>query len=233
MSETPDIDRLRAEYARRVTELAGNDIYSFSNPAYLYAMQQRQRGILKLLKKHGFMHFNDHEILEVGCGGGGVLRELLYLGANPRRLHGVDLLEKRLQYARERLPHSDIICVDAQNLPYADHSFRLVIQFTAFSSLLDEAVKRHVAREMLRVLHNPDGMILWYDFWLNPTNKETRGIRPAEIRQLFPNCHFDFQRITLAPPIARRLVPHSWLLSEILERLRFLNSHFLVAIRPR
>ena len=42
-------------------------------------------------------------------------------------------------------------------------------------------------------------------FWLNPTNPQTRGVRPAEIRQLFPGCSFKFERITLAPPITRRL----------------------------
>jgi hypothetical protein len=36
--------------------------------------------------------------------------------------------------------------------------------------------------------------------WLNPTNPQTRGIRPAEIRRLFPDCKYHFERITLTPP---------------------------------
>ena len=228
-----DIARLRAEYAERERRLSGSDLYSFTNPAYLYAIQHRQRDVLRLLKKNGLDRLHEHEILEVGCGGGGVLRELVYLGADPRRLHGVDLLENRLHVAAKHLPSPRVICADGQPLPYPENSFHLVMQFTAFSSLLDEKVKLRVAQEMLRVLKKPDGIILWYDFWLNPTNKETRGIRPAEVRRLFPNCAFDFHRITLAPPIARRLVPRSWLLSEVLEKLRFLNTHFLIAIRPR
>ena len=100
-----------------------------------------------------------------------------------------------------------------------------------FTSVLDEAVKANLAGEMLRVLR-PGGMILWYDFWLNPTNPQTEGIKPSEIRRLFPGCDFEFRRITLAPPLARRLVPVSWVVAFLLEKLRVFNSHYLVAIRP-
>jgi hypothetical protein len=49
-------------------------------------------------------------------------------------------------------------------------------------------------------------MILRYDFRLNPTNPQTRGIRPKEIKRLFPGCAFEFHKITLAPPLARRII---------------------------
>jgi len=88
-----------------------------------------------------------------------------------------------------------------------------------------------MALEMLRVL-KPGGFVIWYDFWLNPTNKQTRGIKPAEIRQLFPRCKIQQKRVTLAPPIARRLVPFSWGLAYALESLKFLNSHYLALIQP-
>jgi hypothetical protein len=84
---------------------------------------------------------------------------------------------------------------------------------------------------MMRVVKR-NGLILSYDFWLNPSNPQTRGLRPDEIRRLFPGCRFEFHRITLAPPIARRLVPASWLLCAFLEKLKIFNTHYLVAIRP-
>lgn len=68
-------------------------------------------------------------------------------------------------------------------------------------------------------------------FWLNPANKQTRGLLPGEIRSSFPGCHFTFQRITLAPPITRRLASFSWGLCLFLESLRIFNTHYLVAIR--
>ena len=106
------------------------------------------------------------------------------------------------------------------------------MQYTVFSSVLDDSVKANLALEMLRVLR-PDGMIIWYDFWLNPTNPQTRGIRPAEIRRLFPNCRYEFRRITLAPPIAHALAGRSWLLCYLLEKLWIFNTHYLAGIRPK
>jgi hypothetical protein len=107
----------------------------------------------------------------------------------------------------------------------------LALQFTAFSSLLDQNIKTRMAQKMLRVL-KPQGMILWYDFWLNPTNRATRGIGKGEIRRLFPHCTFAFQRITLAPPIARAVIKVSWGFCALLEKMQILNTHYLVAIRP-
>jgi len=170
-------------------------------------------------------------ILEIGCGSGGVLRELLWLGATPTLLHGVELLDWRLAEAKTATPHLNLVNADGRYLPYADDCFDLVLQFTVFSSILDDQVKRSVAAEMLRVVRR-NGLILWYDFWLNPKNDQTRGIRPDEIRKLFPNCRYRFRRITLAPPIVRRLAPHFWTGCYLLEQLRILNTHYLVAIRP-
>jgi SAM-dependent methyltransferase len=228
-----DLDRLRREYADREQRLAASDRYSYFNPAYLFAIQQRQRAVLKSLHRQGWSSLKDKRILEVGCGRGGVLREWLSFGATPESLNGTDLLEDRVAEAHHALPHLPIVCADGQNLPYPGGSFDLVLQYTVFSSVLDDSVKTNLAREMLRVLRPESGLILWYDFWLNPHNPQTRGIRPAEIERLFPNCRFAFQRITLAPPITRRLIRYSWLLCALVERCALFNSHYLIAIIPR
>ncbi|MBC7814999.1 MAG: class I SAM-dependent methyltransferase [Burkholderiales bacterium] len=226
-----DLSRLRAEYDRRQQQHGDSDIYSLFNPAYLFYAQQRQRDVLLLLRRKGLYPLEDRRILEVGCGRGGVLLEYLSAGATGRLLHGVELDEKRLGSTKTMLPHLSLVCADGQTLPYADGSFDVVLQYMAMSSILDDTVKANLAREMLRVLR-PGGLILWYDFWLNPTNAQTRGIRPDEIRRLFAGCRCEFQRITLAPPLARRVVPISWLLAALLERLRLFNSHYLAAIVP-
>ena len=227
-----DLIRLRSEYAERERRLAGSDLYSPFNLANLFILQQRQRALLGLLRQCGVDSLEERRILELGCGRGGVLLEHLGYGAAPGRLHGTDLLADRLRDAHVRLPHLPLTCADGQNLPYRTGAFDLVLQYTVFSSILDDGIKANLAREMLRVLRKPGGLIVWYDFWLNPTNRQTRGIRPAEIRRLFPGCRFVFHRITLAPPIARRVVPISWTLALLLEKPKALNTHYLVAIRP-
>lgn len=228
-----DLDRLRAEYTIRESRLAGSDLYSPFNPGSLFILQSRQRAELNLLRRHGFTLWRNLRILELGCGPGGILREYLSYGARPECLYGIDLLPNRLREAYARLPQLSLACADGQHLPYPNGSFDLVLQYTVFSSILDDEIRVNLGREMLRVLRSPGGLILWYDFWLNPTNSQTRGIRQAEIRHLFPDCQFEFHQITLAPPLARRLVPLSWLLCHFLERLRLFNTHYLVAIRRR
>jgi len=84
---------------------------------------------------------------------------------------------------------------------------------------------------MLRVL-KPDGLIVWYDFHVNnPKNRDVRGVKKQEIRELFPACQIELRRATLAPPIARTLASYSWLLCYLLERIPLLCTHYLGAIR--
>ena len=226
-----EIDRIRKEFLSRGQRLTGSDLYSLFNSAQLFTAQQRQRHILASLRRNGLYPLSERKILEVGCGEGGILIENLSYGASTNLLNGIDLLLDRLVIAKQIIATLPLTNSDGQNLPYAARCFDLTMQITAFSSILDEKVKVNVAHEMLRVT-KPDGLILWYDFWLNPTNPQTRGIRPAEIKRLFPNCRYEFHRITLAPPLARRIVPISWILAYGLERLTIFNTHYLAAIRP-
>ena len=224
-----DLARLREEYKDRERRFAGSDVYSWLNPASLFAIHSRQRAVLSALKRQGVLDLAGSRILEMGCGGGGVLTEVLSFGAAPQNLFGIDLLADRLCRAQQQLPGCHFSNAEGQKLPFPSQSFDMVMQFTALSSILDTQVRIHVCEEMLRVL-KPAGLLLWYDFWLNPTNQQTRGIRPREIRRLFPGCRYEFRRITLAPPLARRLISLSWGACQFLESLKIFNTHYLVIV---
>ena len=223
--------RLHQVYAARAERLAGRDVDSLGNPAHLFAIQSRQRAIVRRLRREELWPLTGRDVLEVGCGSGGVLLELASYGAEAGRLHGTDLLAERAAIARQRVPQAAVTCADGGLLPYPTATFDLLLQFTVFSSILDKALCYTVASEMRRVL-KPGGLILWYDFWLNPLNRHTRGIRPTEIREYFPNSQYSFERITLAPPLTSRLVPLSWTGALALEGLGIFNTHYLAAIRP-
>lgn len=223
--------RLHEVYAERAARPDSSERYSLGNEPHLFAIQGRQRAVVRLLRREGLWPLSGRHVLEVGCGSGGVLLELLSYEAAPECLHGTDLLAERVAAARRLLPHVALTRAGGQRLPYPDGAFDLVLQFTMFSSILDKPLCYTVANEMRRVL-KPDGLILWYDFWLNPVNKQTRGIRPREVRAYFPDCRCSFERITLAPPLARRFVPVSWAGAQILEATRLFNTHYLAAIRP-
>jgi len=226
-----DISRLRNEYEDRKWRFATSDVYSVFNKANLFAIHQRQRVTLSILKKNGFIHLSGLRLLEMGCGTGGVLTEYLGFGAFIGNLYGVDLLFDRLLHAHHRLPTSNFANADGHSLPFPSGTFDVVLQYTAISSILDANLRRDICRDMLRVLR-PSGLILSYDFWLNPTNLQTYGIRSAEIRRLFPNCAIELHKITLAPPIARKLVLVSWGFCLFLESLKIFNTHYLAIIRP-
>jgi hypothetical protein len=116
-------------------------------------------------------------------------------------------------------------------MPWPDTAFDIIHQSTVFTSLLDQGTKKAVATEMLRVL-KPKGVILWYDFFYNnPKNPHVRGVGAQEIRALFPGCSVRLKKITLAPPIARRLVPFTWIGALLLEKIALLNTHYLGIIR--
>ena len=131
MKPLDDIARLRNEYEDRKHRFAESDVYSLFNRANV---QQHQREVLTALKKNGFTDLSNLLILEMGCGGGGVLTEHLGFGASPENLCGVDLLFNRLLHAHHILPSSGFANADGQALPFPARTFDLVLQFTAISS---------------------------------------------------------------------------------------------------
>jgi SAM-dependent methyltransferase len=158
------------------------------------------------------------------------LLEFCQWGCLPEQVAGIDLDEGRLAEARRRLPAADLRLGDARELPWPDASFNLLTQFTVFTSILHQGVKRKIADEMLRVL-KPGGAILWYDFrYNNPRNPHVRGIGVAEIRSLFPGCEVRLRSVTLAPPVARQVVPVSWVAALLLQDIPLLRTHYLGVI---
>jgi ubiquinone/menaquinone biosynthesis C-methylase UbiE len=230
MQSGSELGRVRSEYIHRAADSRLSSLYTVLNPANLFSIQSRERTLIQLFHAEGIASLSELRILDLGCGTGGELRRFLGYGASPCNLFGLDLLMERLSVARQVNSYPGFAQGDGSRLPISDATFDIVLQFTVFSSILDPTFKADVAVEMLRVL-KPGGLIVWYDFWLNPTNPATRGIRPPEIKRLFPGCRYRFRRITLAPPIARRVVPISWLAGYLLEGLPFLRTHYLVGIR--
>ena len=235
MALTPsevEAERIRAEYQRREREIA-SDFYSLTRPANLFTRHYQQQGLLRALTRAGMLPLADRRILDVGCGRGGWLAMLDDFGARHENVAGIDLDPSRLEDAKRQFPKMDLRAGDAAQLPWETGTFDLVLQSVVFTSILDRAVRVMVAREMRRVLAS-GGALLWYDFrYNNPQNPNVRGIAPREIRELFPDCSVELERVTLAPPIARRLVPVSWFVATALEHLRVFNTHLFALIRPR
>jgi ubiquinone/menaquinone biosynthesis C-methylase UbiE len=222
--------RVIEAYARRA-ELRLDSRYEYWQLANLFIYQSRERAVLALLREAGLLPLTGRWVLDVGCGDGAVLRDMLRCGAAAEDLSGVDLLPERVERARELTPGAHLEVGDARALPFEDASQDLVLAFTLLSSVLDATVRRKVASEMTRVTKR-GGVVLVYDFWTNPTNRDVRPVRRSELRDLFPRYEVSFRGTTLAPPLVRALVrlPGGWFASTALEMLPFLRTHYVAAV---
>lgn len=226
-----EVARIEHVYAQRRTNVPAHR-YSQFNDGQLFMIQEVEQNLLRALKERGYLDLRDITILDVGCGSGFWLGRLISWGAAPRNLYGVDLVSERIELARESLPTQ--VTLDqgsATELKFPDQYFGLVLQFTAFSSVLSCKMRQQVAREMLRVL-KPDGYIVWYDFHINnPNNGDVRAVNKKEVRDLFRGCRCEFRRLTLAAPLVRALAPFSPLLCEMLAACKILSTHYLAFIQ--
>src|ERR1044071_5616235 len=184
-----EINRLQQVY-RRYTEagLAGSK-WSASNPGNWAIQEERNRKLVVLLHRAGFMPLGERQILDVGCGTGEKLAALEAWGAKPKNMFGVDLLPERINAAKRNFPAISFQAVNAEALPFQNGSFDLVLAFTVFTSILDQEMRFNVSHEIQRVLR-PGGAIIWYDLRINnPANPQVRGITRGQLHHLFP--HFE------------------------------------------
>jgi SAM-dependent methyltransferase len=229
---TLPVPREPAAVAERYARRGATERYSLLQPDVWLTVQERQRAMLRLFARLGWRTLADKRLLEVGCGSGGNLLEMLRLGFEPEHLSGAELLPERLEAARRSLPPAVTLWVgDAAQLPLPEGEADVVLVSTVFSSLLDEAFQQQLAQAVWRAV-KPGGGVLWYDFTVdNPRNPDVRGVPVARIAQFFPQGRVQAQRLTLAPPLGRaaaRLHPALWTL---LNALPVLRTHVLAWVQ--
>jgi SAM-dependent methyltransferase len=205
--------------------------YSPLQPDVWQTLQERQRALLRLFARAGITSLAERRLVEVGCGSGGNLLELLRLGFAPEHLTGLELLPERHTQARHALPAAtDVWLGDATQAPIAPASQDFVLQSTVFSSLLDDAFQQRLADTMWSWL-KPGGAVIWYDFTVNnPRNPDVRGVPLARVRQLFPQARLAVERVTLAPPLARALCRVHPGLYRVANAVPWLRTHVLVLL---
>lgn len=224
--------RILEEYRRRERENAP-DLYAAWRTEEIFMRTGRRRVAATMLCEAGVFPQAGDPCLEIGFGSLGWLGELVCWGVGEADLHGIELDPARVGRAKEMLPSADLRAGDAATLPWEGNSFRLVIASTVFTSILDRHVRHMVAREITRVLA-PGGALLWYDFAVNnPGNPHVRKVGRRELRELFPRLQGRIKSVTLAPPLARWVVPKSWLVATLLEALPVFRTHLLaVLVKP-
>lgn len=255
-SHPAERSRVRGEYADRDSSPI-NQRYVFTNPAFMYHMQERERSILLGLSKAN-VDLNHMRVLEIGCGTGHILQRFLEFGI--KQGVGIDLMEHRLKSAVINYPNIGFMLGDGAEIPCRDEMFDLVMQFMCLSSVLDNSVRHRIAKEMWRVLR-PGGIVLSYDLrtipkvgafstkvfqylsasWKKGNSRDTarskatptRPLDAIELQNLFDGRVLKLDAVSLQFDLAGT-VKTSFLLTTLLSMVPCLRTHYLAIIRkPR
>ncbi len=221
-----ELERITRVYEKRADESSG--LYSPLSNAELLIRQEKERAILRWIKKSNILPLSEKTLLEIGCGDGSNLLSFLKLGFKPENIAANELLSNRAARAREILPaKAKVICCSALELEYSDESFDVVYQSLVFSSILNENFRHKLAWKMWNLAKRGGG-ILWYDFTVNnPFNKDVKGVPLSEIKKLFPSGKIKSWRITLAPPISRFVTKLHPSLYSLTSSIFLLRTHLL------
>jgi len=225
--------RIRKTYAKR--DQAGKPaLYTWCKKDTMLTQYRIRTVTAGLFAKNGMEDLSKTEVLDIGCGTGGWLRTLVEWGADPKHLHGIELLEDRIEQARHVNKDIDFQVSSGWPIDFPDASMDLVSAHTVFSSILAPEARRDLASEMTRILKT-EGVVFIFDFRIShPRNPDTIGIGKKEIQRLFPDLTVTSRSLLLAPPLARRIAPISSLAVQLLEGIfPFLRSHAVYLLRKR
>jgi SAM-dependent methyltransferase len=205
--------------------------YAWHRPEILQQIAARSRTLAPLLTTALGTDLSSARIIDVGCGTGAFLRQLISWGADPSRLTGTEFQQDRLDQARQHTAAGVQWHLGGLDCA-ATASIDLASAETVFSSILDPDLRRGLAAEMWRTI-KPGGWCMVFDFrYDNPRNPNVRKVTQAELRRYWPAAQCHYRTLLLAPPIARRLAGMPYLATELLAAmLPPLRSHFIFMVR--
>lgn len=161
-------------------------------PVYKGSKEQIER--LYQRYRFAYQYCKGKDVLELACGAG---QGLGYLAETAKRVVGNDIDEKNLRFARRQYSgrqEIEISRFDAQDIPFEDNSFDVVILYEAVYYLEDT---NRFVDEAHRILRD-NGMLIictankdWPDF--NPSPHSVRFFSVPELTSLLKRKFFDIE----------------------------------------
>lgn len=207
--------------------------YAWHRPEILSQVAARSRGFAELLARTLGSDLGTLHMLDVGCGSGQFLRQLIDWGATPEYLTGTELQQDRLSYAQVHTAPGVHWHLGALT-GLAPAAYDLVSAQTVFSSILDPLLRAELAAQMWQALR-PGGWCLVFDFrYDNPRNHHVRKVTRGEMQSWWPGAQAHYRTLLLAPPLHRRLAWAPAVLCDLLTALvPLLRSHFLYMVQKQ
>ena len=220
-----EIDKIKERYkSRQTAEIKSK--YVEGNTYSKNIVEERELLYATILTNK-FAKIEDVKLVEIGAGSGGNISGFLKMGFKLKNLVANELLDDRVEALKNNFPELEIYPGNVLEANF-NQQFDVVFQSTVFTSILDKSLKQQIANKMLELV-KPNGIILWYDFvYDNPNNKDVKGVSKQEIKQLFAKASkITFKKVTLAPPIGRRVGKLYGILNGMFP---FLRSHVIAVI---
>ncbi len=224
-SSDTERQRIQALYHKR----DGSQRYTDSPRVQRALRNSRNAAIAACCEELGDVPFRGR-ILDIGCGHGTQLAQLLEEGARPNSLAGLELSPERVSIARQGLQGIDIRQGCGSQLPWPDHSFDCILLSMVLSSIQSSKLQQAVAHEAQRCLV-PGGLLIIYEMRrLRPFSRGLSAMPLTRLQSLFPAGRQSHRSCTLLPPLLRTLAQLP-ALCRWLHRFSFLRGHLAMVIK--
>ncbi len=189
------------QYKRR----EGKETLYSDSPYTREVREELLRKMTSLFKRH-FGDTDKLTILEIGAGDGGNVPLFLKLGFKRENIALNELLPQRILNIKKNHPDITLFEGDATGINFNNSHFDIVFQSTVFTSILNQKNRELLAQKMWSLTKSGGG-VLWYDFiYNNPKNPDVKKVSKKEVICLFSEAvTYDIIKVTLAPPVGRRV----------------------------
>ncbi len=138
----------------------------------------------------------ESELLDAGCGYGGMLGYMMSKGFMASKATGMDFSENRLAYARKQYPETAFIHADITTFNLPEQKFDVIISFDLFSHLPQKNQIEAGLKNLWNHLED-DGVFLWYDIcnkdhFASPKGVDSWGFSKKQMIDLGKEAGFEF-----------------------------------------
>lgn len=143
--------------------------------AWFYSLMNRNPKSNAAVIERAALGADDH-FLDIGCGPGAAIEHAAATGA---KVAGIDPSSAMVDRASRRVPAADVRVGSAEEIPFPNDNFTVVINVSSFHHWVD---RDGGLREILRVLA-PGGRLLIMEGMIK-AGKEGHGLNPTEVESL-------------------------------------------------